>query len=95
MSYELHISKIKMDYATILGLAAATFTTGAFLPQVIKAWKTKSTKDVSLAMFAMLCIGILLWLAYGFLIGSIPVIAANAVSFILNITVIALKIKYK
>jgi MtN3 and saliva related transmembrane protein len=84
-----------MDSVTVLGLVAAVFTTGSFLPQAIKTWKTKSTKDVSIAMYALLCTGIVLWTAYGILINSVPVIVANVVSFIFTFAILALKIKYK
>jgi len=70
-------------------------TTIAFLPQVIKAWKSKHTKDISLIMFIVLTIGIFLWVVYGFLILSMPVIAANVVTFVLALTILILKLKYK
>ena len=86
---------IKMDWITILGLIAATLTTGSFIPQAVKVVQTKSTKDLSLGMFVILTAGIVLWLAYGIFIDSLPVIAANAVSFFLAVTILAYKIKYK
>ncbi len=84
-----------MNFVTILGLTAGTLTTYAFLPQLIKAWKSKSTKDISLGMFIILCAGILLWIAYGFSIKSFPVIISNAVTFILCMIILYFKIKYK
>ena len=54
-----------MDWLLVLGLVAAVFTTSAGIPQLIKAIKTKSTKDLSLGMFIILSIGVLLWLIYG------------------------------
>ena len=84
-----------MDYATIIGFIAATLTTASFIPQAVKAWQSKSTKDISLGMFAAVCVGIFLWLVYGILIKSLPVIAANAVSFVFAAIILALKIKYK
>jgi MtN3 and saliva related transmembrane protein len=83
-----------MDFATVLGLVAATLTTAAFLPQVLKIVKTRSTKDLSMWMYAMLFVGVLLWLVYGLLISSLPVIAANAVTLVLVFAVLAFKIKY-
>ena len=84
-----------MDYITFLGLFAGFLTTVSFLPQVIKTWKTKSTKDISLGMFLALTIGIFLWTVYGFLIESLPVIAANFVSLFLAVIILFFKIKYK
>ena len=83
------------DPITLLGLVAGMLTTAAFLPQVVKSWKSKSTKDVSLGMFLVLCIGIVLWLIYGFLTDDIPLIAANGVTLFLAGTILVFKIRYK
>lgn len=84
-----------MDLGDVLGFSAAVLTTTAFIPQVLKIWKTKSTKDISLSMFSILCLGVLLWLLYGIIIHSLPVIIANATVFILAATILIFKIKYK
>ncbi len=84
-----------MNYITIIGLLAATGTTVAFLPQVIKSWKTKRTKDISPLMYLILVIGIFLWLIYGILLKDLPLILANAVTFILALSVLILTIKHK
>lgn len=83
-----------MDNLTLLGLAAGALTTAAFLPQLIKAWKSRSTKDVSLLMYIVFCIGILLWLIYGICIDSLPLIAANVISLMIAITILILKLRY-
>ena len=83
-----------MDNVTLLGIAAGTLTTLSFLPQVIKTWKTRSTKDISTGMFVTLCAGILLWALYGFAINSMPVIITNIVTFFLAFVVLLLKIKH-
>lgn len=80
---------------TIIGLLAATLTTISFLPQAIKTWKTKSTKDISLGMFLMFTTGVLLWLIYGVLIKDIPLIVANTVTLCLASTILWFKLKYK
>ena len=85
----------KMAYVEIIGFAAGTLTTIALLPQVIKAWKTKLTRDVSLLWAVALTIGVFLWLIYGVFIKSLPIIIANVFTFILAVTVLVLKIKYK
>ena len=84
-----------LDATTVLGLAAASLTTAAFLPQVIKTWRTRKTRDISLGMFLVLCLGICLWLVYGILRGDLPLILANAVTLALAGTILALKLKYK
>lgn len=84
-----------MSYITIVGLIAGTLTTVSFLPQIIKIWKTKSTKDISLGMFVILCAGIFLWLLYGICINAFPVIIANSAILILVFIILVFKIKYK
>ncbi|MBI5639246.1 MAG: SemiSWEET transporter [Nitrospirae bacterium] len=83
-----------MDSITMLGLAAGALTTASFLPQVIKTWRTRSTKDISLGMFVAFCAGICLWAVYGFLIHSLPVIITNVITFILASIILALKIRH-
>lgn len=83
-----------MDSITLLGLVAGTLTTAAFLPQLIKVWKSRSTKDISLAMYIVICLGILLWLIFGLCIGSLPVIAANAVTLLIATAILILKIRF-
>ena len=77
-----------------LGLVAGALTTIAFLPQVMKTWKSKSAEDLSLGMLASFSTGVLLWLIYGMLIDSLPIIIANAVTLLLASTNLALKLKY-
>jgi len=84
-----------MDYVETLGIVAAILTTASFLPQAIKVIKTKETKDLSLSMYSMFFIGVVLWLTYGILIQNIPVIIANAVTFVLSGIILMMKIKYK
>ena len=84
-----------MDSITILGLVAGSLTTISFFPQLYKAWKSHSTKDISLVMYLAFCAGILLWLIYGLLISSIPVIAANAVTLVFTFLILLLKLKYR
>ena len=79
----------------IVGLLAATLTTTAFLPQMIKTWQSKSANDVSYAMLITFIIGVFLWLIYGILNQDIPVILANAFTLIFNLAILYLKIKYE
>jgi len=76
-------------------LVAATFTTGAFVPQVYKTWKEKSTKDISLVMYTILLLGVLMWLYYGFSLHSLPIMIANLVTAVLLIIMIILKLIHK
>jgi MtN3 and saliva related transmembrane protein len=79
---------------TVIGLAAAACTTIAFIPQVIKTWRTRSTHDISLGMFLLLTTGITLWLIYGLVLSDLPLIAANGVTLCLAGLVLVFKIKY-
>ena len=80
---------------TVLGLTAGLLTTMAYLPQLIKTWKSKSAQDLSWSMLITLCIGIILWLVYGAYVRDIPIIAANIFTFLFAGMILALKIKYK
>jgi MtN3 and saliva related transmembrane protein len=84
-----------MDYLLLLGLLAATLTTVAYVPQLLKVIKTRSTHDISLAMYIVVCTGVLLWLIYGILIHNTPIIVANAVTFVIACSVLVMKIRYK
>lgn len=84
-----------MELVTIIGFVAASLTTFAFLPQAIKTWKTKSTKDISLFMFSALNTGIFLWLIYGLMLNEYPIIFANLITLVFSLPILWLKIKYK
>ena len=76
-----------------IGYAAAALTTAAFVPQVVKSWRTRSTGDLSSTMLVVFTAGILLWLIYGIGTGSMPVILANVITLVLSATLVALKIR--
>ena len=80
---------------TILGLVAGTLTTLSFLPQLLKAWKSRSTHDISIGRFCLLSAGILLWLVYGIVTADVPVIVANAVTLVFVSLILALKLRYR
>jgi MtN3 and saliva related transmembrane protein len=84
-----------MESANTLGLIAGALTTVAFVPQVIKIWKSKHARDISLGMFAIFSSGVLLWLFYGIEIDAVPVIVANAITLGLSLTILYFKIKFK
>lgn len=84
-----------MSALMILGLAAASLTTVAFIPQVLKTWRSKSAKDLSLGMYLIFTSGIILWLIYGILKEDIPIIAANVVTLTLALTILYFKLFYK
>ncbi|BAI88643.1 hypothetical protein B9T07_06130 [Limnospira fusiformis CCALA 023] len=83
-----------MNIITGIGLLAGMLTTIAFLPQAIKTWKTKSTRDVSLGMFVIFCTGVFLWIVYGTLIKDLPIILTNVATLVLASTILWFKLKY-
>ncbi|MFA5267371.1 MAG: SemiSWEET transporter [Methanoregula sp.] len=84
-----------MDTITLVGYIAGTLTTISFVPQVARAWKLKETRDLSLAMLLFFAAGVLLWTLYGVWTGSLPIIAANIVTFFLILVLLGMKIKYQ
>ena len=83
-----------MDTPTLLGFAAGLLTTLAFVPQVVKIWKAKSARDVSLHAFAAFTLGVALWLAYGIVRQEPPIIVWNAVTLALAGSILAMKLKF-
>ncbi len=75
----------------VLGLIAGTLTTIAFVPQLVKVWRSKSAKDISYVMFILFIAGIILWEIYGWGIHSMPVILFNVITFILGLAILILK----
>lgn len=84
-----------MDWIGILGLIAGICTTVAVVPQIRRAWKRKQVNDISPGMFAILMLGLALWVVYGVIQKDIPITATNAVAFGLNSFMFYLMIKYK
>ncbi len=83
-----------MDPTLIIGLIAASLTTFAFLPQSIKAIRSRHTKDLSLPMLIMLEIGVIIWIIYGYIITDIPLLFANSVSLVFVSITLIVKLKY-
>ncbi|MDQ2718870.1 MAG: SemiSWEET transporter [Bacteroidota bacterium] len=81
--------------STYIGFMAAIGTTISFLPQVIKTWKSRSAKDLSLEMFLIFFIGTALWLIYGIMVGDKPVMIANLITLLLSGIILFFKLKYR
>jgi MtN3 and saliva related transmembrane protein len=86
---------MEKSYITALGVVAGTLTTLAYLPQVIKSWKSKSTKDLSFGMFGLLFVGIIMWTIYGVLLGSMPLIIFNSITLAEAAAILYVKMRYK
>jgi MtN3 and saliva related transmembrane protein len=76
-----------------IGYIAAICTTIAYVPQALKVYKTKKTTDISMGMFSLISTGVILWLIYGISIGSVPMIIANSITFVLSSYIFIMKIK--
>jgi MtN3 and saliva related transmembrane protein len=77
-----------------IGYLAGALTTIAFVPQVVRIVRTRSAHDISWGMFVILSAGVALWLSYGLLLASPPLIAANAVTLVLVLAILVLKLRY-
>ncbi len=84
-----------MNLANAIGSLAAVLTTCAFVPQVLKIWKTRAARDISLPMYLIFSVGVASWIVYGVIVQSWPVIVANTLTLILSLAVIAMKWKWR
>ena len=78
-----------------LGIAAGFCTTISLVPQIIKTYRTRHTEDLSIWMFCLLALGVAMWCVYGVLIRELPVVIANAITFVLVNYLIIMKLRYK
>ncbi|WP_433829950.1 SemiSWEET family sugar transporter [Flavobacterium anhuiense] len=77
-----------MNVIDVLGLFAGACITLSTVPQIIKVWKTKKVKEISLRMFSILTFGIALWIVYGILKKDFPIIITNSISLVLNLIMV-------
>jgi MtN3 and saliva related transmembrane protein len=77
------------------GYVAATLTTVAFVPQAIKALKTKDTRSISAWMYSVFTVGVAFWLAYGIVLHSWPMIVSNIVTLGLSVTILVMKLRWR
>jgi MtN3 and saliva related transmembrane protein len=78
----------------LIGSIAGTLTTISFIPQVVKVWRSRSAHDLSIGMFLAFSAGVACWLAYGIVKQDVPVIVANAVTFALSFSILAMKVAF-
>lgn len=84
-----------MEFVDILGLFAGTCVTISVIPQILKVWRTKKVKQISLKTFSILTFGIFVWIVYGVLKEDLPIIITNSVSFCLNLLMVYFIIYYE
>jgi MtN3 and saliva related transmembrane protein len=80
---------------SMIGVAAAALTTSSFLPQIVRAYRTKSMGDVSRYLMSMFGTGTVLWMFYGIFKGDIVIIGANATAMVFNIILLYMKVAYR
>ena len=83
-----------MSLPDLIGSAAAFLTTASFLPQAWLSFKTRDVSGVSLSMYIVFTVGVALWLAYGLLLGSWPMVIANSVTLALAVMILGMKLLY-
>ena len=83
------------DIVELIGYLAAILTTLAFVPQVIRTWRTKSADDLSFGMLAAFSTGVLLWLVYGIARRSIPIVGANVVTLVLSTVLMIMQRRFR
>jgi MtN3 and saliva related transmembrane protein len=79
---------------SFFGFAAAFCTTAAYVPQVVRIWRTRSTQDISLWMFLVMTIGLVFWLIYGFSIRSLPIVVCNGATLAMTGTILVFKLRH-
>lgn len=78
----------------LIGYLAASLTTLSFLPQALHTFRTRDVSGISLGMYATFTTGVAMWLVYGLLVGAWPVVAANAITLVLALTILVMKLRY-
>jgi MtN3 and saliva related transmembrane protein len=84
-----------VDYIEIIGYVAGFLTTMAYLPQIIKCWRSRHTHDISLPFTLAMAVGIALWLIFGLIRGLAPVVIANSFGLGFVVLLLGLKLRYK
>jgi MtN3 and saliva related transmembrane protein len=82
-----------MFHIDIIGYFAALLTTFSFLVQAIQSWRTRNLSGISVGMYSMFTLGVGLWLIYGIVIESWPLIVTNALTFLFALSILLMKLK--
>lgn len=85
---------LRLPLIQLAGYCAAILTTTSFVPQLIRVWRLRSARDISLTMFLAFSLGVFLWLIYGISLHSIPIMLANGVTLALSLTILILKLRF-
>jgi MtN3 and saliva related transmembrane protein len=85
---------MRQETIDLIGYVAATCTTVSFLPQLIRVVRLRSARDISLGMFSIFSTGTAMWLTFGLLSHSWPVVVSNVLTFVLSLAILLLKLRY-
>ncbi|MEK9952310.1 MAG: SemiSWEET transporter [Curvibacter sp.] len=83
-----------MSMDDLIGYVAASLTTLSFLPQALHTFRTRDVSGISLGMYATFTTGVALWLVYGLLVAAWPVVVANAITLLLALAILVMKLRY-
>lgn len=84
-----------MPASDLVGFLAAALTTCSFVPQAWLTFRTRDVSGISLGMYSVFAAGVALWLAYGLMLGAWPIVAANAITLVLALAILAMKLSYR
>ena len=84
-----------MPYSELIGYAAAALTTCSFVPQAWLTFKTRDVRGISLGMYGVFTLGVALWLVYGLIVAAWPVVAANAITLVLALFILGMKLRFR
>ncbi|MEO6017890.1 MAG: SemiSWEET transporter [Polaromonas sp.] len=79
----------------VIGSAAACLTTISFVPQAWQTFRTRDVSGISLGMYSVFTVGVALWLVFGLLLGSWPIVVANTVTLVFSIAILAMKLRFR
>lgn len=83
-----------MQLTDVFGFLAATLTTASFIPQALHTFRTKDVRGISLGMYSAFTTGVALWLVYGWMLGEVPIVIANAITLSLALAILIMKLRY-
>lgn len=81
-------------YIDVIGSVAAVLTTASFIPQAWHSFKTRDVSGISLGMYSVFTLGVALWLLYGVLLQSWPLMIANSITLVLAAAILGMKLRF-
>lgn len=78
----------------VLGLIAGALTTSGYIPQIVKGYRTKKMNDVSILMISILCVGMFLWIVYGYMVNDLALLISNIIGTTFLAILVTMKFHY-